>query len=99
MTNKTIPVEESLKRWREEPGFAEAFAALEGEFALASALISARADANITQGEIARRMRTSQPTVARLESGHGNPSLNTLRRYAAATGKRLRLVFEPVTAD
>ncbi len=99
MTGKLIPVEESLSRWREEPAFNEAYADLEGEFALASALIGARADANITQGEIAKRMRTSQPTVARLESGHGNPSLNTLRRYAAATGKRLRLVFEPVTAD
>ena len=99
MTRKLIPVEESLSRWRKEPAFNEAYADLEGEFALASALIGARADANITQGEIAKRMRTSQPTVARLESGHGNPSLNTLRRYAAATGKRLRLVFEPVTAD
>ena len=99
MTGKLIAVEESLNRWREEPAFNEAYADLEGEFALASALISARADANITQGEIARRMRTSQPAVARLESGHGNPSLNTLRRYAAATGKRLRLVFEPVTVD
>ena len=95
MTKKMIPIEEVLNRWREEPAFNEAYDALEEEFALASALISARADANITQGEIAKRMRTSQPTVARLESGHGNPSLNTLRRYAAATGKRLRLVFEP----
>jgi len=40
-------------------------------------------------------MRTSQPAVARLEGGHGNPSLGTLRRYAAATGTRLKLVFEP----
>jgi transcriptional regulator with XRE-family HTH domain len=31
-------------------------------------------------------MRTSRPAVARLEGGQGNPSVNTLRRYARAKG-------------
>jgi transcriptional regulator with XRE-family HTH domain len=94
-----IPVEESFAEWRKEPAYGEAHAALEEEFALARALIAARTDANISQEEIARRMHTSQPAVARLEGGHGNPSLSTLRRYAEATGTRLRIVFEPVAAQ
>ena len=57
-----------------------------------SALIEARGDAS--QEEVAKRMRTSQPNVARLEGGRANPSLSTLRRYAAATGTRLKIVFE-----
>jgi DNA-binding XRE family transcriptional regulator len=99
MSKKMIPVEASFAEWRKDPAYREAHAALEEEFALASALIEARTDANISQEEIARRMHTSQPAVARLEGGHGNPSLNTLRRYAEATGTRLRIVFEPVVVQ
>jgi DNA-binding XRE family transcriptional regulator len=98
MSAKMIPVEESFTEWRKDPAYREAYDALDGEFALAAALIEARSEANVSQEEIAKRMRTSQPAIARLESGHGNPSVNTLRRYAAATGTRLRIVFEPLGA-
>ena len=43
--------------------------ALEDEFALASALIKARGDADLTQEQVAAAMGTSQAFVARLESG------------------------------
>jgi DNA-binding XRE family transcriptional regulator len=95
MSRKMIPVEESFVEWRKDPAYREAHDALEGEFVLAAALVEARSHADISQEEIAGRMHTSQPAVARLEGGYGNPSLNTLRRYAAATGTRLRIVFEP----
>jgi predicted transcriptional regulator len=36
----------------------------------------------ITQDELARRMGTSQPVIARLEAGGGPPSLRTLERIA-----------------
>ncbi|HWE98237.1 MAG TPA: helix-turn-helix transcriptional regulator [Caulobacteraceae bacterium] len=92
---KLIPIEGAIEAWQKDPAYREAYDALDEEFTLASALIEARASAGISQEEIARRMQTSQPAVARLEGGHGNPSLSTLRRYAAATGTRLRIVFEP----
>ena len=94
MTAKMIPVEDAFARWREDPEYRDAYEALEDEFALAQALIEARADGNLSQAEIARRMGTSQPAVARLEGGRGNPSLATLRRYAEATGTRLKITFE-----
>ncbi len=94
MNTKHIRVEESLEKWREDPVYREAYDALDEEFALAAALIEARGKES--QAEIAKRMRTSQPVVARLEGGKGNPSLRTLRRYAAATGTRLRISFDPV---
>jgi DNA-binding XRE family transcriptional regulator len=94
MSDKPIPVGEAFEVWREDPAYRDTYAALDGEFALAAALIEARSAAGISQEEIARRMRTSQPAVARLEGGRGNPSLSTLRRYADATGTRLRIVFE-----
>ena len=95
MSKKMIPVEASFREWRKDPAYREAHDALDEEFALASAMLEARSGAEISQEEIARRMHTSQPAVARLEGGRGNPSLSTLRRYAAATGTRLKIVFEP----
>jgi transcriptional regulator with XRE-family HTH domain len=50
---------------------------------------SARERAGITQAELAKRLNTSQPAVARLESAKANPRLGTLRRAVAATGHTL----------
>lgn len=93
---KYIPVEEIFAEWEKDPAFVAAYDALEEEFALASALIAARAHAGLTQDEVAERMETSQSAVARLEGGRSNASLRTLKRYAAATGTRLQISFQPV---
>ena len=95
MTRKSIPVTEAAKEWLKNPEFRAAYDALEEEFALAQALIKARADADMTQEQVAREMGTTQAVVARLESGRSMPSTRTLQRYAAATRTRLRISFEP----
>lgn len=94
MTRKTIPVAEVSKEWFKDPEFVKEYEALEEEFALAEALIDARAKSDLTQEQIAERMGTSRTAVVRLEGGKGNPSLNTLRRFADATGTTLRVSFE-----
>ena len=96
MSRKYIPVEQSFKRWGKEPGFKRAYAALDDEFVLATALIDARGHAGLSQEDVAARMDTSQQAVSRLEGGLANPSLKTLRRFAKATGTRVRISFEPV---
>lgn len=91
----SIPLKKIAKRWMKEPGFREGYDALEEEFSVASMLIAARTRANLTQAELAEKMGTSQSTIARLESGAAKPSLSTLRRYAKATGARLKITLEP----
>jgi transcriptional regulator with XRE-family HTH domain len=83
------------KKWMKEPKYRKAYAALEEEFALASAVIAARNRAGLTQQALARKMGTTQPVVARLESGRTRPSMRTLERLAGATGSRLLIRFEP----
>ena len=65
----------------------------EGE--LLDALLKARQDAGLTQAELAKRMGTQAPAVARLErslaTGKHSPSLATLRRYIQACGRNLEL--------
>lgn len=86
------------KKWMKDPEYKREYDALEEEFALASAIISARARAGLTQEELAVRMETSQSAIARLESGRTIPSGRTLKRFARATGTRLRISFEPAKA-
>ncbi len=95
MTRKYIPVEEAAKEWMQNPEFFAAYDALEDEFALASALIRARGDADMTQEQVAAAMGTTQAAIARLESGRIKPTTRTLEQYAKATRTRLRITFEP----
>lgn len=65
------------------------------ESALLDALLKARQEAGLTQSQVAERMGTQAPAVARLEralaSGKHSPSIATLRKYVKACGKRLVL--------
>src|SRR5437667_11780020 len=65
------------------------------EFAILDEILAARKAAGLTQAQIAERMGTKAPAAARLESslasGKHSPSLDTLRKYAAAVGKRLEV--------
>jgi transcriptional regulator with XRE-family HTH domain len=58
-------------------------------------LLKARGRAGLTQAEVAARMGTKTPAVARLEAGGGSrqhsPSVATLRKYARAVGCRLEI--------
>jgi len=65
------------------------------EGALLDLLLKARHDAGLTQAQVAERMGTQPPAIARLErslaTGKHSPSLATLRKYAQACGKALEL--------
>ena len=65
------------------------------EFSMARELIAARSRAGLTQGEVAKRMGTTQSVVARLESGRRAPSMRTVQRYALAVGSRAVVHLEP----
>ena len=80
------------KKWMKDPAYRKEYEALEEEFAL----IEARARAGLSQAELARRMKTTQSVIARLESGRTKPSTRTLSRFAKATGHRLKISFEPL---
>ena len=65
------------------------------EGTLLDILLKARHDAGLTQAQVAERMGTQPPVIARLEralaTGKHSPSLATLRKYAEACGKALEV--------
>ncbi len=54
-------------------------------------LVARREEAGLTQADVAARMATSQPVIARLEAGARDPRLSTLERYARVVGADLEL--------
>lgn len=65
------------------------------EYAILDEMLAARRSAGLSQAQVAERMGTKAPAVARLEgalaSGKHSPSIDTLRKYAAALGKRVEV--------
>jgi ribosome-binding protein aMBF1 (putative translation factor) len=88
-------VDDLHKKWMKDAEYRREYKALEKEFSLVTALIGARARAGLTQEQVARRMKTTQAAIARLEGGGSKPSTRMLERYAEATGSRVRISFEP----
>jgi DNA-binding XRE family transcriptional regulator len=85
-------VEELLQR----PGVRAELERLEQEEGtLLDALLKARQAAGLTQAQVAERMGTQAPAVARLErslaTGKHSPSIATVRKYVKACGKNLIL--------
>jgi DNA-binding XRE family transcriptional regulator len=88
--------DEVVKKLMQRPGVRAEVERIErDESALLDALLKARQEAGLTQAEVAERMGTQAPAVARLEralaTGKHSPSVATLRKYVKACGKRLVL--------
>jgi ribosome-binding protein aMBF1 (putative translation factor) len=82
--------EEEAKR----PGFlAEVDEEVE-RMAIAHKLKELRKAAGLSQAELAKRVGTKAPGIARMESGKFAPRLGVLHKVATALGVRLRIQFE-----
>ena len=67
---------------------------LEPEYQLARSLIGARVKKRLTQKALAKKAKTDQASISRLESGSAKPSLALLRKVANALGANLMIKFE-----
>ncbi len=98
---KPIPYspKKALERDLQNPDFRKAWEALDDEFATLDALLAARRQAGLTQEQVAARMGVSQPSLARVEASLGShrhsPSLEMLRKYAAAVNCKLEIKLVP----
>lgn len=88
-----------VKKMLSNPKVKTAYDSMEDEFIFLDECLKARKRAKITQEELASRMGTKAPAIARIESGGGkgkhSPTINTLRKYAEACGCKLEIKFKP----
>jgi ribosome-binding protein aMBF1 (putative translation factor) len=88
--------EQIVKALMQRPGVrAEVERISRDESELLDSLLKARQEAGLSQADVAERMGTQAPAIARLEralaTGKHSPSVATLRKYVRACGKRLVL--------
>jgi ribosome-binding protein aMBF1 (putative translation factor) len=67
--------------------------------AIADLVILHRSREGLTQEELASRMSTSVSAISRLESGFHVPSMETLRKFAGAIGKRVTIAIVDSTTQ
>ena len=81
------------KERRKSPAFREAFDEAQQATEIARELARIRQAEGVSQAEVARRLKTSQQAISRMEhpdyEGH---TLRTLVRYAESLGRELRFV-------
>jgi len=91
-TNFDSYLEEQLK----DPAFAEQFENAGEAWDVALQIAALRERAGLSQRDLARKLKTSQQQVSRLESpSYEGHSLRMLRRVARVLSARVRVVLEP----
>lgn len=92
---KYISLDEYVEKQKKDPEFVELYRKELFINEIAKMLTEMRQKARLTQAELANKAGTTQPVIARLESGKDSriPSLELLTRLAAASHAKLNLEF------
>lgn len=69
----------------------EAYDDLKLEFQVIESIIRKRNELGLTQKELAKKMNTKQSSIARLESGNYNPTIDFLKKTARALNSDLKI--------
>lgn len=94
MENKLIyTFKEDLKKRLKSPSFRKAWEESEPEYILATQLIEKRLKKKMSQRDLAKKVKTTQAVISRIETMNANPSLNLLKRIAHVLGLKLTLRF------
>ncbi|PZR80010.1 MAG: transcriptional regulator [Chthoniobacterales bacterium] len=85
-----------LEEQLQDPDFAERFQRAGEAWDVALQVAALREKAGLSQKDLARKLKTTQQQISRLESpSYEGHSLSMLRRIARALNARVRVVFEP----
>ena len=100
MRRKRITFKDVLKKEMKNTEFRFYFERERAISEIARLIREARLKADLTHPELARKPKTSQTVIARLESGSDQrtPSLDLLERIASALKARLMVSFEYLKA-
>ena len=90
-----VSAEEVLARQLEDPAFRAEWERTSLARAVALEVVKYRAEHDLSQAALARRLGVSQPVVARLEQGDHAPTWETLRRLAHEMGVRFVVDVDP----
>lgn len=83
------------RRMAHDPSLEAGVLAELGKLQLARQVKKLREASHLSQADLAAKVGTKQPAIARIESGRGVPRLDFLQRIADALGARLDVRLAP----
>ena len=84
------------KQLLKDPKFKKALEETRLEYEVARAMILTRIKHKLTQKELARKLKTKQSVISRVENARTTVSLSFLRRFASAFGGQIKIRFEGI---
>lgn len=91
MRNKLYTLQDDLQKRLKDPKFRQLWKESEVEYQLARKLIEKRLIRKISQRDLAKKAKTTQAVISRVESMESNPSLSLLKKLAKALDSRLEI--------
>lgn len=92
---KYYTFEDHFKELIKDPEFRNAYLESQPEDEIVRKIIQARIQKGVNQVILAKKMKTGQSVISRLESGSANPTLKFLKRLANALDSRLEIKLVP----
>ena len=93
MKNKIYRFRDHLREQLQDPEFKKEWQKTEAKYLLACKIIETRLSQKMSQRQLAKKAKTTQTVISRVESMSVNPSVDLLQRIAAALGKNLTISF------
>jgi ribosome-binding protein aMBF1 (putative translation factor) len=90
---KEMNWEDYKKRLLKKPGFTKALEQTRLEYQIAREIIKARIEKGMSQKDVAKKMKTTQSVISRVENAGTTPSISFLKRLAQALDFKLQIRF------
>lgn len=93
--NLIYTFQDDLKERLKNPEFQKAWKESEAEYLIATQIIEKRLAKKLSQRDLAKKVKTSQAAISRIESMNANPSLSFLKKIATALDSNISVCFTP----
>ncbi|MEK7581297.1 MAG: helix-turn-helix transcriptional regulator [Patescibacteria group bacterium] len=90
-TRQIYTLDDHIKESLKNPEFKKTWEESEPEYQLARQLIGKRLEAKMSQRDLAKKVKTTQAIISRIETMQANPSLALIKRIAQTLDLKLDL--------
>ena len=90
---RDITLNHYLKNQLNNPKFKKAWDNLDPQYQIIRELIRSRLEGKVSQRQLAKKAKTTQAVISRIENMTVSPSVNLLQRIAGALNKTLEIRF------
>jgi ribosome-binding protein aMBF1 (putative translation factor) len=96
MKNNFISLDKILKEQLKDPEFKKLWEDSEPQYQATRQLIKARMKKKMSQRHLAKKAKTTQAVISRIENMTVNPTIGLLQKIGKALDKRMKISFKPL---